>query len=146
MLIQRDPRMALLTRVFAVNTAVVLVAVVVLAASPLTVSWPPHWTQLIELVTWTVALILVNYIALWALFVSRPNARRGRARGDELTSRELEVLRLIAIGHRTKEIAEVLVISPKTVEAHRSHILEKLGLRDRVALTRYAIKRGLVEP
>jgi len=46
----------------------------------------------------------------------------------------------------TKEIAETLVISEKTVERHRANVLDKLGLRDRVALTRYAIRRGLVEP
>ena len=45
-----------------------------------------------------------------------------------------------------EQIAEMLVISIKTVERHRANILEKLGMRDRVELTRYAIKRGLVEP
>jgi DNA-binding NarL/FixJ family response regulator len=62
-----------------------------------------------------------------------------------LTPRELEVLKLIAEAHSSKEIAQVLVISVKTVERHRANILEKLGMRDRVELTRYAIKRGLVE-
>ena len=52
----------------------------------------------------------------------------------------------IAEGTRPREIAEMLVISPKTVERHRANILEKLGMRDRVELTRYAIRRGLVEP
>jgi DNA-binding NarL/FixJ family response regulator len=65
---------------------------------------------------------------------------------DPLTPRENEVLKLIAESHTAKEIAELLVISEKTVERHRSNILEKLGARDRVALTRYAIRRGLVEP
>jgi DNA-binding NarL/FixJ family response regulator len=65
---------------------------------------------------------------------------------DPLTPRENEVLKLIAESHTSKEIAELLVISEKTVERHRSNILEKLGARDRVALTRYAIRRGLVEP
>jgi DNA-binding NarL/FixJ family response regulator len=68
------------------------------------------------------------------------------ALGDPLTRRESEVLKLVAEGHSTKEIAEILVISEKTVERHRANILEKLGMRDRVALTRYAIRRGLVEP
>jgi DNA-binding NarL/FixJ family response regulator len=63
-----------------------------------------------------------------------------------LTPRELEVLKLIAEAHSSKEIAQILVISIKTVERHRANILEKLGMRDRVELTRYAIKRGLVEP
>jgi DNA-binding NarL/FixJ family response regulator len=66
--------------------------------------------------------------------------------GEVLTPRELEVLKLIAEAHPSKEIAELLVISPKTVERHRANILEKLGMRDRVELTRYAIRRGLVEP
>jgi DNA-binding NarL/FixJ family response regulator len=69
--------------------------------------------------------------------------------GDEyepLTPRELEVLKLIAEGHTSKEIAGMLVISIKTVERHRANMLEKLGMRDRVELTRYAIRRGLIEP
>jgi DNA-binding NarL/FixJ family response regulator len=65
---------------------------------------------------------------------------------DPLTPRESEVVKLIAEGHSSKEIAELLVISDKTVERHRANMLEKLGLRDRVDLTRYAIRRGLVEP
>ncbi|HEU0305278.1 MAG TPA: response regulator transcription factor [Gaiellaceae bacterium] len=73
---------------------------------------------------------------------------RGEAKdgADVLTPRELEILKLIAEAHTTKEIAGLLVISPKTVERHRANILEKLGMRDRVELTRYAIRRGLVEP
>jgi len=65
---------------------------------------------------------------------------------DPLTPRELEIVKLVAEGHTTDEIASTLVISKRTVEHHRSHILEKLGMRDRVELTRYAIRRGLVEP
>ena len=65
---------------------------------------------------------------------------------DLLTRREREVVVLIADSCTSKEIAEKLVISEKTVERHRSNILLKLGLRDRVALTRYAIRRGLIEP
>ena len=68
------------------------------------------------------------------------------AAADPLTPRELEVLKLVAEGHTSDEIAEALVISKKTVEHHRSHILEKLGMRDRVELTRYAIRRGLIQP
>lgn len=65
---------------------------------------------------------------------------------DPLTQRELEVVRLIAESHTGREIAELLTISEKTVERHRSNVLEKLGMRDRVELTRYAIRRGLIEP
>jgi len=64
---------------------------------------------------------------------------------DPLTPRETEVVKLIAEGHTSREIGEVLSISEKTVERHRANILEKLGLRDRVALTRYAVRRGLVD-
>ncbi|HEX8741950.1 MAG TPA: response regulator transcription factor [Thermoleophilaceae bacterium] len=65
---------------------------------------------------------------------------------DPLSPRESEVVKLVAEGYTTKQIAETLVIAEKTVERHRANILEKLGLRDRVELTRYAIRRGLVEP
>lgn len=71
--------------------------------------------------------------------------------GDEvpesiLTAREEEVLKLIAEGHSSKEIAETLFISIKTVQRHRANLLHKLGLRDRLDLTRYAIRAGLIEP
>jgi len=65
---------------------------------------------------------------------------------DVLTPRELEILKLIAEANTSKEIAEKLVISIKTVDRHRQNILEKLGMRDRVELTRYAIRRGLIQP
>jgi DNA-binding NarL/FixJ family response regulator len=63
-----------------------------------------------------------------------------------LTPREDEVLKLIAEGHSSKDIADTLVISLKTVERHRANILQKLGMRDRTELTRYAIRAGLIEP
>jgi DNA-binding NarL/FixJ family response regulator len=65
---------------------------------------------------------------------------------DILTPRELQVLKLIAEAHTSKEIANELVISVKTVERHRQNILDKLGMSDRVELTRYAIRRGLIQP
>jgi len=145
----RDPRTALLARVFAVHTAVMLVAVTFLVVTPLTVSWPLRPSELVELVAWSVVLLLTDYITLLALFGSRrsrPNPRRSRGGDHGLTTRELEVVRLIASGHTAKEIAAMLFISPKTVDVHRGHVLKKLGLRDRVALTRYAIKCGLIEP
>ena len=67
-------------------------------------------------------------------------------REDPLSRREQEVLKLVAEGYTNKQIAETLVISEKTVERHRANILEKLGMRDRVELTRYAIRQGLIEP
>jgi len=74
-------------------------------------------------------------------------ARHGELPSDDpLTPRESEIVKLIAEGHSSKQIAALLVISDKTVERHRANVLEKLGLRDRVDLTRYAIRRGLVEP
>ncbi len=65
---------------------------------------------------------------------------------DPLTPRELEVVKLVAEGYTSDEIAETLVISRKTVDRHRANILEKLRMRDRVDLTRYAIRRGLITP
>jgi DNA-binding NarL/FixJ family response regulator len=65
---------------------------------------------------------------------------------DILTARELQVLKLIAEAHTSKQIAAELVISIKTVERHRQNILDKLGMSDRVELTRYAIRRGLIQP
>ena len=74
-------------------------------------------------------------------------ARAGEVgRGDVLTPREEEIVKLVAEAHTNEEIGELLFISKKTVERHRANILEKLGMRDRVELTRYAIRRGLVEP
>jgi DNA-binding NarL/FixJ family response regulator len=67
-------------------------------------------------------------------------------REEPLTPREEEVVKLVAESYSTKQIAEALVISEKTVERHRANILDKLGMHDRVELTRYAIRRGLVEP
>jgi DNA-binding NarL/FixJ family response regulator len=70
----------------------------------------------------------------------------GPDRENPLTPREEEITKLIAEGHTSKQIAALLVLSEKTVERHRANILEKLGLRDRVDLTRYAIRRGLIDP
>ncbi|GAA0708862.1 response regulator transcription factor [Dactylosporangium roseum] len=66
--------------------------------------------------------------------------------GRVITDREEEVLKLVAEGHSSKEIADILFISAKTVERHRANLLQKLGLRDRLELTRYAIRAGLIEP
>jgi DNA-binding NarL/FixJ family response regulator len=68
------------------------------------------------------------------------------APADPLTPRELQVLKLVAEAHTNDQIASVLGISRKTVERHRENLMGKLGMRDRVELTRYAIRRGLVEP
>ncbi|GAA1248251.1 response regulator transcription factor [Streptomyces javensis] len=73
--------------------------------------------------------------------------RHGEEDPDQLlTPREEEVLKLVAEGHSSKEIAEILFISVKTVHRHRANLLQKLGLHDRLELTRYAIRAGLIEP
>ena len=82
--------------------------------------------------------ITVNEVLLQA---KQPEAKTGY---DLLTSREREVLQLIAEGLSNQRIAEELVISVKTVEAHKAHIMSKLHARNRTDLIRYAIKRGLV--
>lgn len=74
-------------------------------------------------------------------------ARQGGQPPDHvLTPREEEILKLVAEGHSSREIADTLVISVKTVERHRANMLQKLGMRDRLELTRYAIRAGLIEP
>jgi DNA-binding NarL/FixJ family response regulator len=80
----------------------------------------------------------------------RDYLQRARAGGevpeDPLSPRELEVLKLIAEAYTSDQIAQELSISRRTVDRHRENILAKLGMRDRVELTRYAIRRGLIEP
>ncbi len=63
-----------------------------------------------------------------------------------LTAREEEVVKMIAEGHSSRAIADALIISVKTVDRHRANVLHKLGLHDRLALTRFAIRAGLIEP
>jgi DNA-binding NarL/FixJ family response regulator len=83
--------------------------------------------------------------ALMREYVER--ARAGDVvRAELLTPREEEIVKLVAEAHTNEEIGEMLHISKKTVERHRANVLEKLGMRDRVELTRYAIRRGLVQP
>ena len=73
-----------------------------------------------------------------------PSRRRGLA-PDELTEREREVLRLIALGHTNSEMAAQLYLSVRTVESHRAHIQQKLQLQTRAELVRYALDNGLIE-
>ena len=73
--------------------------------------------------------------------------RRGeRLPRTPLTPREDEVVKLIAEGHSSREIARALTISVRTVERHRENVLQKLGMRDRTELTRYAVRVGLIDP
>jgi DNA-binding NarL/FixJ family response regulator len=83
----------------------------------------------------------------------RDQCREGYGRGDNakrvgasLTSRELEVLQLIAEGHANKQIAAELCISIKTVEKHRQQAMDKLNIHDIAGLTRYAINKGIIDP
>jgi len=73
-------------------------------------------------------------------FVERPAA----GETAELTERQREILRLIAEGHATKEIAHLLRISVKTVETHRTHLMQRLDIHDVAGLVRYAIRNGLI--
>jgi DNA-binding NarL/FixJ family response regulator len=65
---------------------------------------------------------------------------------DELTQRQIEILRLIAQGRASKEIAFELGLSPKTVDVHRARIMERLHLNDIASLTLYAVRKGLIKP
>jgi len=78
-------------------------------------------------------------------YLKRVETGEGRERYDGLTEREREILTLIAQGLSNQQIAEKLYISIKTVQTHRAHVLEKLGLHDRTELVRYAIRKGLIE-
>lgn len=79
-----------------------------------------------------------------ALF--RDLIERGEPAGSGLTPREEEIVKLVAEANTTREIAEMLHLSEKTVENHRANSMKKLGMRDRVELVRYAIRQGLIEP
>jgi DNA-binding CsgD family transcriptional regulator len=68
-----------------------------------------------------------------------------RREGDGLTQRERDVLRLVALGHTSREIAERLVLSVRTVETHRARIQRRLRLRSRAELVRWALENGLLE-
>lgn len=77
-------------------------------------------------------------------YLGAKDATQARPAFDELSSREREVLKLIAEGYRTKDIAAYLCISPKTVEKHRANLMDRLDMRTVSALTAYAIEKGLV--
>lgn len=78
-------------------------------------------------------------------YLARAGSEDARARYNELTEREREVLRLIAEGHTNQEIAEFLFISPSTVQTHRTHVMEKLGLHKRSELIDYALRHGFLD-
>jgi DNA-binding NarL/FixJ family response regulator len=78
-------------------------------------------------------------------YLRRVESGQERDSFDGLTDREREVLQLIAEGHTNKEIATVLSLSVRTVQNHRAHIMEKLGMHDRGDLIKYAIQKGIIE-
>ena len=82
---------------------------------------------------------------LGARLVTAEAEERAREEDDPLSEREREVLRLLALGHTNQEIAESLYLSVRTVETHRSHIMQKLRLSNRAELVRYAIDQGFLE-
>ena len=75
---------------------------------------------------------------------ARRLADKGLDRYDSLSEREREIFQLVAEGHSTKEIAELLSVSPATVETHRAHILQKLDIHNTAELVRYAVRRGVI--
>jgi DNA-binding NarL/FixJ family response regulator len=83
---------------------------------------------------------------LIAEFATRPDPQQRPRQLEDLTARELEILRLVAAGRTNAEIAGALVISPLTAKTHVSHILTKLGCRDRAQLVTLAYECGLVRP
>ena len=83
--------------------------------------------------------------ALGARLVAAEAEERRRAEEDPLSEREREVLRLLALGHTNQEIAKSLYISVRTAETHRAHIMQKLRLKSRAELVRYALDNGLIE-
>ena len=83
--------------------------------------------------------------ALGARLVQAESEERRRAASDPLSSREREVLRLLALGHTNQEIAAQLFISVRTAETHRAHVMQKLSLSSRAELVRYALDHDLIE-
>ena len=78
-------------------------------------------------------------------YLQRVRSGEERDSYSALTEREREILKLVAEGHTNNQIAERLFISPKTVDTHRTHIMDKLNLHSRAELVKYAMRRGLLE-
>jgi two-component system response regulator NreC len=83
--------------------------------------------------------------ALGARVISAEEEARAAMEADPLSDREREVLRLLALGHTNQEIAKMLFISVRTTETHRAHIMQKLRLKTRAELVRYALAHGLLD-
>jgi two-component system, NarL family, response regulator NreC len=78
-------------------------------------------------------------------YLQRVRTGEERDSYSSLTEREREILKLVAEGHTNNQIAERLIISPKTVDTHRTHVMDKLNLHSRAELVKYAMRRGLLE-
>ena len=78
-------------------------------------------------------------------YLQRVRTGEERDSYSSLTEREREILKLVAEGYTNNQIAERLVISPKTVDTHRTHVMDKLNLHSRAELVKYAMRRGLLE-
>jgi len=78
-------------------------------------------------------------------YLKQPPPSHDRKATAELSAREMEVLRLVALGYTAQQVADQLYISVSTVQTHRAHIMEKLGFRSRAQLVRYALARGLLQ-
>jgi len=77
-------------------------------------------------------------------FYQHGGERAGHDPYDQLTDRERDVFKLVAEGHTTQEIAEMLVVSPKTVEGHKTNLMAKLGIHNRTELIKYALRKGII--
>jgi two-component system response regulator NreC len=80
------------------------------------------------------------------IYLQRPKEEPSDSRYDLLSEREQQVFRLLVEGNSTKQIADILSVSPKTSEKHRANVMKKLGIHDLVALVKYAIKIGVIDP
>ena len=83
--------------------------------------------------------------ALGARVITAEEEARAATEADPLSDREREVLRLLALGHTNQEIAKMLYISVRTTETHRAHIMQKLRLKTRAELVRYALAHGFLD-
>ena len=93
----------------------------------------------------TITLLVASMRAVYASML--PNSQGGDTENawSSLSDREQEVLKMVALGHTSAEIAERLSLSTKTVETYRARGMEKLGLRTRAALVRFALQEGLIK-
>jgi two-component system, NarL family, response regulator NreC len=90
--------------------------------------------------------LVTDYAQRGVRAVEAEEPANGKDAYTMLTSREREILQLVAEGYTNQEIADLLHLSIKTVQSHRAAVMEKLGLRDVTHLVRYAVRRGLVDP